>query len=283
MKVHEKELAMYIAHYKQTAAARKKVWELKHVQNRIQRPSMRQKASLQQQHPPDSSSHMHRDDDTESMVSYMSSAASTFQCAAVSAMSFEQHCSLIRYPNSMSNLRRLRCYLLACQGHNFQYAEHLEALVPADVAKALAQNPVVFPEMKSVYIGIDSLALNMLPFQVLTACHHLVFEARLLTFSHRKAGAQPLPDKMLLQLRIASEAESVPHRGSQALRGGLPDQDHVEAALDHHLPCHVAANHSRRGDLCCFHSFCCQTLCGNSQDKPAFSMQPLILTPFFKM
>lgn len=33
----------------------------------------------------------------------------------VSSITFEQHSSMVRYPNSMSNLRRLRCYLLAAQ------------------------------------------------------------------------------------------------------------------------------------------------------------------------
>ena len=53
------------------------------------------------------------------------------------------------------------------QGHHFDYTKHLEALVPMDVAKALANNPVIFPDVKSVYLGIDSLALNMLPFEEL--------------------------------------------------------------------------------------------------------------------
>jgi hypothetical protein len=35
--------------------------------------------------------------------------------SGVSAISFEQHSGMVRYPNSMSNSRRLRCYLLACQ------------------------------------------------------------------------------------------------------------------------------------------------------------------------
>lgn len=35
--------------------------------------------------------------------------------SGVSCITFEQHSQLVRYPNSMSNLRRLRCYLLACQ------------------------------------------------------------------------------------------------------------------------------------------------------------------------
>jgi hypothetical protein len=72
-----------------------------------------------------------------------------------------------RYPNSMSNLRRIRCYLVACQGHHFDYSKNLDGLVPVDVARALANNPVVFPDASSVYLGIDSLALNMLPFDEL--------------------------------------------------------------------------------------------------------------------
>ena len=35
--------------------------------------------------------------------------------SGVSCITFDQHSMLVRYPNSMSNLRRLRCYLLACQ------------------------------------------------------------------------------------------------------------------------------------------------------------------------
>ena len=35
--------------------------------------------------------------------------------SGVSSITFDQHSAIVRYPNSMSNLRRLRCYLLACQ------------------------------------------------------------------------------------------------------------------------------------------------------------------------
>lgn len=35
--------------------------------------------------------------------------------SGVTCITFEQHSAIVRYPNSMSNLRRLRCYLLACQ------------------------------------------------------------------------------------------------------------------------------------------------------------------------
>ena len=116
MKVDEQQLAQYIAHYKQTAAARKKIWELKHIQNKVQRPSMRQRASAAASVAltgASSGDFLVHDNmsDTESVVSTSSSAMSM----GVSAMTYDQHSSLIRYPNSMSNLRRLRCYLLSCQ------------------------------------------------------------------------------------------------------------------------------------------------------------------------
>ena len=67
----------------------------------------------------------------------------------------------------MSNLRRLRCYLLACQGHHIDYAKHLDELVPRDVAKTLAEHPVSIPDADSVYMGIDSLGMSIRPFDEL--------------------------------------------------------------------------------------------------------------------
>jgi hypothetical protein len=44
--------------------------------------------------------------------------------SGVSCITFEQHSSIVRYPNSMSNLRRLRCYLLACQVGFILHSQH---------------------------------------------------------------------------------------------------------------------------------------------------------------
>lgn len=87
-----------------------------------------------------------------------------FEGSGVSCITFDHHCSMVRYPNSMSNLRRLRCYLLAAQGHHFRYEEFLHDLVPKDVAKALSECPVTIPDVNSIYLGIDSLAMNVRPF-----------------------------------------------------------------------------------------------------------------------
>jgi hypothetical protein len=50
------------------------------------------------------------------------------------------------------------------QCHHFDYRKHLDTLVPQDVAKALADNPVTIPDTQSVYNAIDSLAMNIRPF-----------------------------------------------------------------------------------------------------------------------
>ena len=65
----------------------------------------------------------------------------------------------------MSNLRRLCCYLMACQQHSFDYSKHMDGLVPKDVADALRDNPVIFPDVHSVYLAIESLAMNVAPFE----------------------------------------------------------------------------------------------------------------------
>ena len=111
-------------------------------------------------------------DDTESVRSGMTAtttmtSGSSMMTLGVSTMTFEQHSALIRYPNSMSNLRRLRCYLIACQQHNFDYSKHMDGLVPSDVAAALRDNPVIFPDVHSVYLAIESLAMNIVPFDEL--------------------------------------------------------------------------------------------------------------------
>jgi hypothetical protein len=79
----------------------------------ICRPSMRKVAAMRQGGC-SSTSDMQSDS-----MSIMSSAVGNIVLgngeSCVSAITFDQHSTLVRYPNSMSNLRRLRCYLMACQ------------------------------------------------------------------------------------------------------------------------------------------------------------------------
>jgi hypothetical protein len=53
------------------------------------------------------------------------------------------------------------------QGHNFPYQDHIGEMVPKDVAMTLAENPVTIPDANSVYMAIDSLVMNVLPFNEL--------------------------------------------------------------------------------------------------------------------
>lgn len=53
------------------------------------------------------------------------------------------------------------------QGHHFEYQKHLDEIVPKDVGRALSDNPVSIPDVKSVYLGIESLAMNIRPFDEL--------------------------------------------------------------------------------------------------------------------
>ncbi len=170
LKVDEPLLAQHIAHYKQTSAARVKAWELKAIQNKVRaltanskasvlffnflytclqicRPSMRKVAASMesnrggggtddgfgsQTNQSRSLSRMFEQDMSEmgSMCSAVGNTTMGADGSGVSAITFDQHSSLVRYPNSMSNLRRLRCYLLASQGHHFEYHKYLDELVP---------------------------------------------------------------------------------------------------------------------------------------------------------
>ena len=100
----------------------------------------------------------------------------------------------------MSNLRRLRCYLLACQAHNFDYTKHLEYLVPSDVAKTLADFPVAIPDEDSVYMGIDSLTMSIRPFDELNQFRTKCF----LSFaSHQKRNLSLTQASASLHPRLA--------------------------------------------------------------------------------
>jgi hypothetical protein len=62
----------------------------------------------------------------------------------------------------------LKPYHVAKQVHQeFDYRHYLEQLVPKDVAKTLADNPVTIPDTASVYMAIESLAMNIRPFDEL--------------------------------------------------------------------------------------------------------------------
>lgn len=84
--------------------------------------------------------------------------------AGMGSISFERYGDIVRFPNSMSRLLRVRCYLLASQGHIFDFTRHTSKIVPQDVARSLNENSITFPDVQCLCMGIESLAMNVIPF-----------------------------------------------------------------------------------------------------------------------
>lgn len=76
-------------------------------------------------------------------------------------------CTAIRFPNSMSRLLRLRCYLHACCGHLYDIYQYTERLVAGNIAAAINNNPVHSPDVHSLCQAIETLVLNQEPFREL--------------------------------------------------------------------------------------------------------------------
>jgi hypothetical protein len=281
MNVNEKALADNIAHYKQTKMARDKAWILKAVQSKICRPSMRRVAAAMV-----TAKSEQRDvfgnGGPSNMVDGRSSCGTSVMGntmmgndgTGVLCITFEQHSQFVRYPNSMSNLRRLRCYLLACQGHHVQYQNFLDELVPKDVALALADSPVTIPDSNSVFLGIDSLAMNVRPFDELNQFRTKCF----ISFaSHQK---RDLSLTQVLKLYVAAYQV----RCTRQKRAGavavilfrvflicnslhLAGQDHLEARMDIGLPRHIPPDHPRRGDVCGVNAICHGAILRDTKDQ----------------
>ena len=92
-------------------------------------------------------------------------------------MTFESFCDRVRFPNNMSRLLRIRCYLLAAQSHCFDYTKHTHKLVPQDVSHTVNENAIVFPDTNALYLGINTLAMNTAPFPELNMFREQCFNA----------------------------------------------------------------------------------------------------------
>ena len=71
----------------------------------------------------------------------------------------QSFCDSVRFPNSMTNLIKLRCYLLAAQEHCFEYRKYTERLVSSDIATLINDNCVIFPDINTISQAIQSLTI----------------------------------------------------------------------------------------------------------------------------
>lgn len=194
MRVDTVLLGAKISHYKKSVLSQQQAWVVKFVQAGKSRPSMRdvlnrvasnpqpglkpllqgsaQRAGLQQ--------NMFLNSAPSSTSGPPSVASSTVQGPALSlaqqqqqqqggltTLPFDEFCRIVRFPNSMSRLLRLRCYLLASHSHLFDFREKTGHLVSSDVARSINSIPVVFPDHECLRMGIETLTLRMRPFEQL--------------------------------------------------------------------------------------------------------------------
>lgn len=194
-KIHMFALSRQIYHFRQTMEARKMTWRLKHMAVQHSRPSMRDVA-LRVAGRSESSTTMGSSIYNDSMSDITSITGGG--AAGASAITFESFCEAVRFPNSMSRLLRVRCYLICSLEHAFEYRKHTEKLVTKDVASALNRNPVVIPDVLSLGAAIDTLALHGEPFSELNSFRQRCF----VSFAVR--NRRNLTMTMALQLYVAA-------------------------------------------------------------------------------
>jgi hypothetical protein len=174
MHVDSLGLTRQIEHYRAVVSSQKSIWSLKTIVARKSRPSLRQildrvhdgyNISITSDTGTPSSS-------CETLCTASvagSSHSSTIEslCRDGSKHTLDRFCSAVRFPNSMSRQSRLRCYLLAAQGHNFDFRQYVSQLVPLDVATVVGENAVLMPDSVSISHAIQSISLSQAPFQTL--------------------------------------------------------------------------------------------------------------------
>lgn len=177
MQVDESRIRGEIEHHRRTNESQKQVWRMKHLEIKKNRPSMRQVALRTA-----------AADGNLGGVNGCDAASQTTlsqQQSGVTVVTFDNYNDLVRFPNSMTRLLRLRCYLLASLSHLFDFTSHSQKLVPMDVAKSLNENTILFPSAEVITNAIETMAMNMHPFQALNNFRQKCFNS--FAMNHRKS------------------------------------------------------------------------------------------------
>lgn len=91
------------------------------------------------------------------------------QDSTVIKMTFPDFQQRVRFPNSMSPLWRQRCYLLASQGHLFDFRAYVSRVIPGQVCDAVGRQEVAIPDPIDLSNAITTLVLSDMPFKELKA------------------------------------------------------------------------------------------------------------------
>jgi hypothetical protein len=160
--ISEDQLAFMLSHYRQTIVDQQSMWAMRDIVTSKCRPSLRHAISVRQL---SNRSSMLSVDDVNQID------------MGLSRVGFQDFCRIIRFPNCMSHLLRLRCYLLASQGHQFDFTKYTRNLVPDDIAKVVDENAVGIPNADCLVMAIGTLTLNIHPFDKLVAFRTACFSS----------------------------------------------------------------------------------------------------------
>lgn len=159
-------LLRLMEHYKRNTADLKEAWKLKNSGSRTSRPSLRRIAERVCSGTPMYKYSGAGPCDASELESESCSGSSVAPrpCAATSDQGLQWFLDTVRFPNSMSRIIRVRCYLLAAQAHNFEFQKHTARLVSQHVAQKINENPVIYATPDDLCKGIETLVMNRQPF-----------------------------------------------------------------------------------------------------------------------
>jgi hypothetical protein len=107
----------HILHYRNTVLEQSNIWKMKHISVKT-RPSMRAVLATKQSVRGSTTGSVMDDDEG----------------SGLEMVTFGSFCDNVRFPNCMSPLLRIRCYLLAAQSHLFDFRQYTKRFVSDDIA-----------------------------------------------------------------------------------------------------------------------------------------------------
>jgi hypothetical protein len=156
--VSKESMDRHLSYFRSNAAELKNSFRLKHLSVKC-RPSMIAMLASKQ----------------STSGSTTGSLSATIETDGLEVVTFSKFCDSTRFPNCMSHLLRIRCYLLACQSHNFDYTAFTEKFVASDIANVMNSTPIATPHIQTLDTAIASLSLNIHPFPELRQFRTICF------------------------------------------------------------------------------------------------------------
>lgn len=159
----DKQMQIAMQGHKELLQSRESAWSMQNHAKSVTRPSILKLVNqLERQRIENGSSNI-TDDST------------------VTKITFTDFCRRVRFPNSMSPVVRMRCYLLASMAHLMNFKQYVAEVAPGQVCEAICGCEVGVPEPVDLSRAIVTMSLCAMPFDELK-------KFRLTCFSGYAAG-----------------------------------------------------------------------------------------------